>query len=76
MASVHARLITAVNRLEELADDTLTVGDLEAARVEGIAEAIADGVLLVDYRTRLDGGQVVLCRLNRRHPDVAPLTAW
>jgi hypothetical protein len=31
-------------------------------------------VLLVDYRTRADGTDVTLCRLNRRHPDVVRLT--
>lgn len=43
--------------------------------------AIADDLLLVDHRTRLDpeSGEllpVTLCRLNRRHPLVRELTAW
>jgi hypothetical protein len=38
-------------------------------------------VLLVDYRTRLDGATgefkpLTLCRLNRHHPLVQQLTGW
>ena len=41
-----------------------------------LSHAIADGLLLVDHRTRADGGAVTLCRLNRHHPLVKELTSW
>jgi hypothetical protein len=41
-----------------------------------VSAAVRAQVLLVDHRTRADGTQVTLCRLNRRHPDVVRLTGW
>ena len=71
-----AEFIRIVDGLEDRADTYLTV-DAVAAAVGGPLDTfIADGVLLVDYRTRLDGSSVTVCRLNRRHPLVAELTSW
>jgi hypothetical protein len=70
-------LVRLVDELEARADSYVTRDEVEAAAPGyDLASAIADGVLLVDYRTRLDCTQVTLCRLNRRHPLVVRLTAW
>lgn len=72
-----ADLIRLVDRLEDAADGYLTLDAVrEAAPPDDVSRAINDSVLLVDYRTRLDGSPVSVCRLNRRHPLVARLTAW
>jgi NTP pyrophosphatase (non-canonical NTP hydrolase) len=68
-------LIRAVDALEDRAASYVTLEQVEA-QVGDVAAAIEAHVLLVDYRTRVDGRQVVLCRLNRRHPKVVRLTAW
>jgi hypothetical protein len=69
--------IRAVDALEERADGYLTLSEVaEVANADLVDRALADYVLLVDYRTRLDGTPVTLCRLNRRHPLVAELTRW
>lgn len=74
---MSSALIRTVDELEDRADGYLT---LEAVRAEvdavDVEAAIADHVLLVDYRTREDGSRVTVCRLNRRHPEVARLTGW
>lgn len=67
-------LIQTVDRLEDRAESYVTLGDVQATDGE-ISTAIAAGILLVDHRTRADGTQVTLCRLNRRHPEVMRLTA-
>ena len=69
-------LIRLVDGLEEQAAGSLTVEEIEAAAGGSVSAAMAAGILLVDYRTRLDGTSVRLCRLNRHHPLVAQLTGW
>lgn len=69
-------LIRLVDRLEERAQSFVTLDDLATAGARDVEQAIAEQILLVDYRTRVDGTQVTLCRLNRRHPLVARLTGW
>jgi hypothetical protein len=71
-----ADLIRLVDRLEAEAEPYLTLQQVEAAAQSSLAEAIAAGLLLIDYRHREDGAEVTLCRLNRRHPTVIRLTAW
>ena len=71
-----ADLIRLVDALEEQADHSLTLEDVQRAAGRELASAVADGVLLVDYRTRLDGTSVTQCRLNRHHPLVVQLTSW
>jgi hypothetical protein len=69
-------LIRLVDALEDRADAYLTVSDVELAAKADVSDAIARHLLLVDYRTRVDGTPVTLCRLNRRHPLVKELTSW
>ncbi|HEY1293736.1 MAG TPA: hypothetical protein VGJ60_11695 [Chloroflexota bacterium] len=69
-----ATLIQIVDALEDAADGYLTLDQVRAAGASDISEAVDALVLLVDYRTRADGTDVTLCRLNRRHPDVVRLT--
>ena len=71
-----ADLVRLVDKLEEDAAGYLTLEDVQAAAASDVSSATADGLLLVDYRTSLDGGPVTLCRLNRHHPLVIELTAW
>jgi hypothetical protein len=71
-----ADLVRLVDGLEDAADSYLTLEQIESAAGESLSDAIARGVLLVDYRTREDGTPVTLCRLNRHHPLVAQLTSW
>ena len=70
-----AEVIHAVDRLEDRARGYVTLDAVEA-EVGEVSEAIETHVLLVDHRRRVDGTEVTLCRLNRRHPDVMRLTAW
>jgi hypothetical protein len=69
-------LIRLVDGLEDKAEGYLTLEKVEQAYGGKVAQYIAEGVLLVDYRTRLDGTPVTLCRLNRHHPLVMKLTSW
>jgi hypothetical protein len=69
-------LVRLVDALEDAAAGYLTLEQIETAAGEELSGSIASGLLLVDYRTRLDGSQVTLCRLNRHHPLVAQLTGW
>jgi hypothetical protein len=71
-----ADLIRLVDALEDSAESYLTLQDVQHAAGGDLASAVTDGLLLVDYRTRLDGSPVTLCRLNRHHPLVVELTAW
>jgi hypothetical protein len=71
-----ADLIRLVDSLEDKAESYITLEEVEAAAGGDVSWAIAESLLLVDYRTRLDGTSVTLCRLNRRHPLVAELTRW
>jgi hypothetical protein len=70
-----ANLIRAVDELEDRARGYITLDDVHA-ELGDVSEAIETHVLLVDHRTRVDGTEVTLCRLNRRHPDVMRLTSW
>jgi hypothetical protein len=69
-----ADLIRLVDRLEDEAAGYVTLENVQAAG--DVSSAIAEGLLLVDNRTRLDGSPVILCRLNRHHPLVIELTSW
>jgi hypothetical protein len=71
-----ADLIHLVDRLEDQAESYVTLDQVERAAGSGVSSAIAEGLLLVDFRTRADGSPVTLCRLNRRHPRVIALTSW
>ncbi len=70
-----AEVIRAVDALEDRAPSYVTLETL-VADLGDVSEAIAAHVLLVDHRTRVDGTQVTVCRLNRRHPEVVRLAAW
>jgi hypothetical protein len=74
-------LIQLVDGLEDRAAGYLTLDDVERALGGSACEAVEQGVLLVDYRERIDSRTgarqpVTLCRLNRQHPLVRQLTAW
>jgi hypothetical protein len=74
-------LIQVVDALETRAADYVTLADVESALGRSVQPAIDEGVLVVDYRQRVDarGGSVTvvtLCRLNRQHPLVRQLTTW
>jgi hypothetical protein len=69
-------LIRLVDGLEDRAETHVTLDEVLAAGATGVEAAIAEHVLLVDYRTRSDGTPVTLCRLNRRHPLVVQFTTW
>jgi hypothetical protein len=71
-----ADLVRLVDQLEDKAAIYLTLEQVEAAAGNDVSAAIAEGLLLVDYRTRVDGARMTLCRLNRRHPLVVELTRW
>jgi hypothetical protein len=71
-----ADLVRLVDKLEDTAETYLTLDDVQKAAGGEVSDAVASGLLLVDYRTRLDGSQVTQCRLNRHHPLVVQLTAW
>jgi hypothetical protein len=73
---VSEALIRLVDALEDRASSYVTLDEVRAAGGQGLDGAIAEHILLVDYRTREDGTPVTLCRLNRRHPVVAKLTSW
>jgi hypothetical protein len=69
-------IVRLVDALEDKAAGYLTLDDVQRAAGEDLGWAIEDNLLLVDYRTRLDGANVTLCRLNRRHATVVRLTSW
>jgi hypothetical protein len=71
-----ADLVRLIDTLEDFADGYLTLEQIEAAAGDNLSGPVARGLLVVDYRNRLDGSRVTLCRLNRHHPLVAQLTAW
>jgi hypothetical protein len=74
----RARLVALLDRLEGESTAYLDLDRLRAAWDGAPAildAAIAEDVLLVDDRTRLDEATgalvpITLCRLNRSHPDV------
>ncbi len=69
-------LIQLVDRLEDATDGYVLLSEVENAFGEPLDAYIAGALLLVDYRTQLDGSPVTVCRLNRRHPLVQKLTSW
>jgi hypothetical protein len=69
-------LIRRVDDLEGGADGYLTLEEVQAGVGGDVSRAIEEHVLLVDYRTSVDGAPVTLCRLNRRHPLVQQITKW
>jgi hypothetical protein len=71
-----ATLIRLVDGMEDRAEGYLTLDEVAAAGGERVQEAIAEAILLVDYRARADGTPVTICRLNRHHAEVKALTAW
>jgi hypothetical protein len=71
-----ADLIRLVDALEDRAQSYVTLAEIEQRAGTDVSDAVQRGVLLVDYRTRVDGTPVTLCRLNRRHPLVRELTSW
>ena len=68
-------LVRLVDSLEDSAEGYVTLDEIQSAAGD-LSHAIADGLLLVDHRTRADGGAVTLCRLNRHHALVKELTSW
>ncbi len=71
-----ADLVRLVDALEEKAATYVTLEEVQAAAGGDVSAAIAEDLLLVDYRMRVDGASMTLCRLNRRHPLVVELTRW
>jgi hypothetical protein len=71
-----ADLVHLVDKMEDQVDGYLTLEEVEVAAGSPVSSAIEEALLLVDYRTRLDGSTVTLCRLNRHHPLVKELTHW
>ena len=71
-----AELVRLVDELEAKAESYVTLEDVERAAGAVVSAQIAAGLLLVDYRQRLDGTPVTLCRLNRHHALVVELTGW
>ena len=69
-------IIRLIDQLEDQADSYLRLAEVEAAVGQDLSALVADAVLLVDRRRRLDGSAVTLCRLNRHHPLVRELTSW
>jgi hypothetical protein len=70
-----ADLVRLVDHLEDSVDGYVTLDEVQSMAGD-VSQAIAGGLLLVDYRTRADGTAVTLCRLNRHHPLVKELTSW
>jgi hypothetical protein len=73
-------LVRLIDDLEGRADGYLTLDDVERAAGRSLVDAVAAGLLLVDYRERIDAAgnrqAVTLARLNRHHPLVRGLTSW
>lgn len=69
-------LIQALDALEDRAPGYLTRLDVESTVGRSVEPEIASGLLVVDHRTSVDGQPLVLCRLNRHHPEVQRVTAW
>jgi transcriptional regulator GlxA family with amidase domain len=74
--SADLALVRLVDQLEDTAGSYLSLEDVERAFGSSVARSVAEGLLVVDHRTRLDGTPVTLCRLNRHHPLVRKLTSW
>lgn len=72
----HTVLIRLIDGLEDKAESYLTLDEVEHAAGHKLAAVVSAGILLVDYRTRVDGTPVTVCRLNRHHPLVKRLTGW
>jgi hypothetical protein len=67
-------VVRLLDQLEGAAEGYLTLEEAQRAAGQDLARLIAEGVLLVDYRQRLEPSgevrSVTLCRLNRHHPAV------
>lgn len=78
---MSADLVRLVDDLEGRAAGYITLDDVERAVGHPVADEVARGLLLVDYRERVDARTgareaITLCRLNRQHPLVRELTGW
>jgi hypothetical protein len=77
---MSADLVRLVDDLEGRAAGYITLDDVERRAGRSVADEIAQGVLLIDYRAGVDRSGVrsplTLCRLNRQHPLVREVTAW
>jgi SNF2 family DNA or RNA helicase len=69
-------LIRRLDALEDQARDYVTLDEAQRETNADLSQAIAENVVVVDYRRRPDGTPVILCRLNRHHPTVKELTSW
>jgi hypothetical protein len=73
-------LVRLIDELEANADGYITLAEVERAAGRSLDDAIASGLLLVDYRERMDKSgsrePLTLARLNRQHPLVRQLTSW
>lgn len=73
-------LLHEIDRFEGNTDGYLVLEELERALGQELGELVADEVLLVDHRRRLDASgapqPVTVCRLNRHHPRVKQLGDW
>ena len=76
-----AELVRLVDELEVRTDGYVTLDAVQRAAGRDLSDAIADGLLLVDYRERFEvetgtTEPITVCRLNRPHPLVKRLTGW
>ena len=73
-------LVRLIDELEAKADGYITLAEVERAAGRSLEDAVASGLLLVDYRERIDAEgarqPLTLARLNRQHPLVRQLTSW
>jgi hypothetical protein len=73
-------LVRLIDDLEAHADGYITLAEVERAAGRALDDAVASGLLLVDYRQRIDAEgarqPLTLARLNRQHPLVRQLTSW
>jgi hypothetical protein len=73
-------LLRRLDKLESTTDGYLALEDAQRAVGHELTELIAEQVLLVDFRQRLDASgslqPLTVCRLNRHHPRVKELTGW
>jgi hypothetical protein len=72
--------LRVLDELEARTEGYVLLEDAQRAAADDLSDLLADDVLLVDYRQRLDASgalhPVTLCRLNRHHPRVKALGGW
>ena len=72
--------IRLLDHLEATTEGALVLDEAQRQVGQDLAPLVADGILLVDYRQRLDANgaiqPVTLCRLNRHHPSVKQAVGW